>query len=87
MTPFTKPVGDDASNAAGKLHGIMWKGQQIEALLIGIQSLTEYGNGNIDTMDTLAYIPQPMVNEVRELADELACEIAKRPKVIRGGAK
>ncbi len=81
ITPFTKSV-----NADEKLNDIMWKGQQIEALLIGIQSLTEYGSGNIDAMDTLAYIAQPMVNEVRQLADELHGELRSRPVVIRGGA-
>ena len=79
ITPLTKPIGADE-----KLNDIMWKGQQIEALLIGIQSLTEHGN--IDAMDTLAYIAQPMINEVRELADELHGELRRRPTVIKGGA-
>ena len=87
ITPFTEPVGDDASNAREKLHDIMWKGQQIEALLIGIQSLSEYGDGNIDAMDTLAYIARPMINEVRNMTDGLSGEISRRQRVIQGGAK
>ncbi len=73
------------TNADEKLNDIMWKGQQIEALLIGIQSLNE--SGNMDAMDTLAYIAQPMINEIRDLADELHGELRRRPVVIKGGAK
>ena len=63
-----------------KLNDIMWKGQQVEALLNAIQSLSDSGSGDLDAMDTLAYIAQSMINEVRDMADMLACEIARRPK-------
>ena len=72
------------TNSDKKLDDIMWKGMQIEALLTGIQSLTEHGD--IDAMDTLAYIAKPMINEVRDLADELHGELRSRPVVIKGGA-
>lgn len=58
-----------------KLREIMWKGQQVEALLNGIQSLSDSGSGDLDAMDTLAYIAKPMVNEIRDLADGLCGEI------------
>lgn len=87
ITPFTDPVADEDANAREKLHDIMWKGQQIEALLIGIQPLAEYGDGNIDAMDTLAYIARPMINEVRNMADGLSGEISRRQRMIQGGAK
>ncbi len=55
-----------------KLSDIMWKGQQIEAMFRGIQSLNGDGTSpDADAMDTLAGIARPMINEIRELADEL----------------
>ncbi len=55
-----------------RLSEIMWKGQQIEAMFRGIQSLNGDGtNPDADAMDTLAGIARPMINEIRELADEL----------------
>ncbi len=55
-----------------RLSEIMWKGQQIEAMFRGIQSLNGDGTSpDADAMDTLAGIARPMVNEIRELADEL----------------
>ncbi len=75
------------TNAEEKLNDIMWKGQQIEALLRGIQSLNNDGTTpDADAMDTLAYIAQPMINEVRNLADGLGSELRRRPTVIKGGA-
>ncbi len=75
------------TNADEKLSDIMWKGQQIEALLRGIQSLDNDGvTPDADAMDTLAYIAQPMINEVRNLADGLGSELRRRPTVIKGGA-
>ena len=75
------------TNADEKLNDIMWKGQQIEALLRGIQSLVKDGiDPDADAMDTLAYIAQPMINEIRNLADELGGELRRRPTVIKGGA-
>ena len=69
-----------------KLHDIMWKGQQIEALLNGIQSLSDSGSGDLDAMDTLAYIAKPMINEIRDLADAVSGELHRGPVVIKGGA-
>ena len=75
------------TNAEDKLNDIMWKGQQIEALLRGIQALLKDGiNPDADAMDTLAYIAQPMINEIRDLADGLGGELRRRPVVIKGGA-
>ena len=75
------------TNADEKLNDIMWKGQQIEALLRGIQALNNDGTTpDADAMDTLAYIAQPMINEVRNLADGLGSELRRRPTVIKGGA-
>ncbi len=55
-----------------RLSDIMWKGQQIEAMFRGIQSLNGDGTSpDADAMDTLAGIARPMINEIRELADEL----------------
>ncbi len=74
--------------AEDKLNDIMWKGQQIEALLRGIQSLDNDGvTPDADAMDTLAGIAQPMINEVRNLADGLGSELRRRPPVIKGGAR
>ncbi len=76
------------TNADEKLNDIMWKGQQIEALLRGIQALLKDGiNPDADAMDTLAYIAQPRVNEVRNLADELGGELRSHLTVIKGGTK
>ena len=72
-------------NAEEKLNDIVWKGQQIEALLRGIQSLDNDGI-DADAMDTLAGIARPIINEVRDLADELSSELLRRPVVIEGGA-
>jgi len=69
-----------------KLNEIMWKGQQIEALLNGIQSLSDSGSGDLDAMDTLAYIAKPMINEVRNLADEVSGMVHRGPTEIKGGA-
>ncbi len=75
------------TNADEKLNDIMWKGQQIEALLRGIQALLKDGiNPDADAMDTLAGIARPMINEVRNLADGLGSELRRRPTVIKGGA-
>ena len=75
------------TNADETLNDIMWKGQQIEALLRGIQALTHEGtNPDADAMDTLAGIAQPMINEIRDLADGLGGELRRRPVVIKGGA-
>ena len=88
ITPFTDPVADEDANAREKLHDIMWKGQQIEALLRGIQSLDNDGvTADADAMDTLAGIALPIINEVRDMADGLSCEISRRQRVIREGAK
>ncbi len=74
-------------NADEKLNDIMWKGQQVEALLRGIQSLDNDGvNADADAMDTLAYIALPMINEIRQLADELHGKVCSRPIPIQGGA-
>ncbi len=74
-------------NAEEKLNDIVWKGQQIEALLRGIQSLDNDGiDADADAMDTLAGIARPIINEVRDLADELSSELLRRPVVIEGGA-
>ncbi len=76
------------TNAEEKLNDIMWKGQQIEALLRGIQSLDNDGvDADADAMDTLAGIARPMINEIRDLADGLGSELRRRPTVIKGGAK
>ena len=76
------------TNADEKLNDIMWKGQQIEALLRGIQALLKDGiNPDADAMDTLAGIAEPMINEIRDLADGLGGELRRRPTVIKGGAK
>ncbi len=76
------------TKADEKLNDIMWKGQQIEALLRGIQALNNNGTTpDADAMDTLAYIAQPMINEVRNLADGLGSELRRRPTVIKGGAR
>jgi len=76
------------TTADKKLQDIMWKGQQIEALLRGIQSLDNDGvDADADAMDTLAGIARPIINEVRNLADELHSELRSRPTVIKGGAK
>ncbi len=76
------------TNADEKLNDIMWKGQQIEALLRGIQALNNNGTTpDADAMDTLAYIAQPMVNEVRNLADGLGSELRSHLTVIKGDAK
>ena len=69
-----------------KLNDIMWKGQQIEALLDAIMSLSDSGSGDLDAMDTLAYIAKPMINEIRDLADAVSGEISRGPTVIKGGA-
>ena len=69
-----------------KLDDIMWKGQQVEALLNAIQSLSDSGSGDLDAMDTLAYIAKPLTNEMRQLADEVSCELHRSPTVIKGGA-
>ena len=75
-------------NADEKLNEIMWKGQQVEALLRGIQSLDNDGvDADADAMDTLAYIARPMINEVRNMADGLSGEISRRQRMIQGGAK
>ena len=70
-----------------KLQEIMWKGQQIEALLNGIQSLDNDGRPDVDAMDTLAGIAKPMTSEIRNLADEVSGELHRGPVVIKGGAK
>ncbi len=76
------------TNADEKLNDIMWKGQQIEALLHGIQSLDNDGvDADADAMDTLAGIARPIINEVRNLADGLGSELRRRPTVIKGGAR
>ena len=76
------------TNAEDKLNDIMWKGQQIEALLRGIQSLVNDGvDADADAMDTLAGIARPMINEIRNLADGLSGELRSRPTLIKGGAK
>lgn len=63
---------EDAPSHDNRLSEIMWKGQQIEAMFRGIQSLNGDGTSpDADAMDTLAGIARPMVNEIRELADEL----------------
>lgn len=70
-----------------KLNDIMWKGLQVEALLIGIQSLDNNGvDADSCTMDTLASIAKPFINEIRNLADELHGELRRRPTAIKGGA-
>ncbi len=75
------------TNADEKLNDIMWKGQQIEALLRGIQALSNDGTTpDADAMDTLAGIARPMINEIRNLADGLGSELRRRPTVIKGGA-
>lgn len=67
-----------------RLNEIMWKGQQIEAMFRGIQSLNGDGTSpDADAMDTLAGIARPMVNEIRDLADGLCGEI----RTTDGGAK
>ena len=67
------------TNADEKLNDIMWKGQQIEALLRGIQSLDNDGvAADADAMDTLAGIARPIINEVRNLADELHSDMQPR---------
>jgi len=74
-------------NADEKLNDIMWKGQQIEALLRGIQALVKDGvDADPDAMDTLAGIARPIINEVRDLADGLSSKLLRRPVVIKGGA-
>ena len=63
---------EDAPSHDNRLSEIMWKGQQIEAMFRGIQSLNGDGTSpDADAMDTLAGIARPMINEIRELADEL----------------
>ncbi len=55
-----------------RLSEIMWKRQQIEAMFRGIQSLNGDGTSpDADAMDTLAGIARPMINEIRDLADDL----------------
>ena len=74
-------------NADEKLNEIMWKGQQVEALLRGIQSLDNDGvDADADAMDTLAYIARPMINEIRQLADELHGETPQAELELVGGA-
>ncbi len=75
-------------NADEKLNDIMWKGQQVEALLRGIQSLAnDVVNADADAMDTLAGIARPIINEVRNLADELHGETPQAELELVGGAK
>ena len=75
-------------NANEKLSEIMWKGLQVDALLRGIQSLDNDGvNADSCTMETLAGIARPFISEIRNLADELSCEIPTRPIAIRQGPK
>ncbi len=75
-------------NADEKLNDIMWQGQQVEALLRGIQSLSnDVVNADADAMDTLAGIARPIINEVRDLADELRGETPQAELELVGGAK
>jgi len=74
---------EDVPSHDNRLSEIMWKGQQIEAMFRGIQSLNGDGTSpDADAMDTLAGIAMPMINEIRELADELGGEL----RSVEGGA-